>query len=251
MHARPLLTLKLFGVILLTTSGVGSMSEIARGQTNSSNSTAVVAIDVLIEPDAAMQAKAKSLNELLRKDYPSGFALDASHVPHVSLLHRFVRVEDLPKVYAAAERAVAKQALPGQFHSTGLESAPWGDKAMTSIKVRKTPELSALQNELVIALAPYAVRSGDETAFVRTPDAPTVDSATIDYVTGFVPKRTGENFQPHITAGLSSAQFARGLSAKDFESTFKPAGIAIYQLGNAGTARKLLKRIDRGGAQGR
>ena len=224
------------------------MTQVAGVPSASANSTAVIAIDVLIEPGATLQATAKSLNALLRKDYPRGFALDESHVPHLSLLHRFVRVSDLPKVFAAVEKVLAQE-LPLQWQLTadGLESAPWGGQTMTSIRIRKTPELSALQRELVNALNPFAVHSGDASAFVRTADSSDINAATIDYVKTFVPKRTGENFQPHITAGQSTPEFARKLPSTGFNATSRPRGVAIYQLGNAGTARKQLWRIDDAG----
>jgi len=47
-------------------------------------SDTVIAIDVLLEPDAAMVAKATALNARLRGNYPGGYSLDATHAPHVT-----------------------------------------------------------------------------------------------------------------------------------------------------------------------
>lgn len=41
-----------------------------------------------------MANKLKSLNTQLRENYPAGYALDATHLPHVTLLQRFVRAKD-------------------------------------------------------------------------------------------------------------------------------------------------------------
>ena len=41
------------------------------------------------------------------QSYPKGFALDASHRPHITMLQRFVRTADLDKVYAAANKVLA------------------------------------------------------------------------------------------------------------------------------------------------
>ena len=66
----------------------------------------VTAIDVALEPDATMIQHAKANNARLLKTYPNGFALDATHNPHVTLLQQFVRAADLDKVYAAADKAL-------------------------------------------------------------------------------------------------------------------------------------------------
>ena len=61
---------------------------------------------------------------------------------------------------------------------------------------------------------------------------------TIEYVRTFVPKRTGDGFEPHITVGISDAP-----PADSFDPTaFKVDALAVYQLGNIGTARKELWR---------
>ena len=52
---------------------------------------ALIAINVLLDPDAATVEKARAVNARLREDYPDGFALDANHAPHITLLQRFVR----------------------------------------------------------------------------------------------------------------------------------------------------------------
>ena len=62
----------------------------------------VTAIDILLEPDAAMLQHAEAVNARLLKVYPKGFALDALHKPHITLLQRYVHTADLDKVYAAA-----------------------------------------------------------------------------------------------------------------------------------------------------
>jgi hypothetical protein len=66
----------------------------------------VIAIDILLQPDATMLKRAAAINEQLRKDFPKGFSLDASHRPHVSLIQRYVRTGDLDKVYAAVGKGL-------------------------------------------------------------------------------------------------------------------------------------------------
>jgi hypothetical protein len=61
----------------------------------------VTAIDIALEPDATMIQHAEAANASLRKVFPEGYALDATHRPHITMLQRFVRTADLDKVYAA------------------------------------------------------------------------------------------------------------------------------------------------------
>jgi len=55
------------------------------------------AIDILVEPDATMPQHAEANNARLLKEFPKGFALDATHRPHITLVQRFVRTADLEK----------------------------------------------------------------------------------------------------------------------------------------------------------
>jgi hypothetical protein len=43
----------------------------------------VTAIDIALEPDATMIQHAEAANALLRQVFPTGYALDATHRPHI------------------------------------------------------------------------------------------------------------------------------------------------------------------------
>src|SRR6516162_4238108 len=73
----------------------------------------VTAIDIALEPDATMVQHAKAANARLLRDFPKGFALDATHHPHVTMLQQFVRTADRDKVYAAAAGVLAKEKPAG------------------------------------------------------------------------------------------------------------------------------------------
>ena len=102
-----------------------------------------------------------------------------------------------------------------------------------------------LQQDLIAAVAPFTVATGPSAAFVTTPDDPVIDPSLIDYVSAFVPKSSGEHFNPHVTTGVASREYLDKMLAEPFESfTFSPAGAAVYQLGQFGTAAKKLKEWD-------
>ena len=67
----------------------------------------ITAIDILLEPDATMLQHSAANNARLLKVFPKGFALDATHTPHITMLQCFVRTADLDKVYAAAGKVLA------------------------------------------------------------------------------------------------------------------------------------------------
>jgi phosphoserine phosphatase len=206
---------------------------------------AVTAIDILLEPDATMLKHAKAVNARLLKAYPKGFALDAAHRPHITLIQRFVRTADLDKVYAAAGKILAGAKVRGmKLEAFKHYYIPIKDTGAAGIVAKPTPELIKLQQDLIAAVAPFTVETGTWAAFVTTPDDPN-NAALIEYVSTFVPKATGEHFNPHVTTGVASRAYLDKMLAEPFKAfTFSPAGAAVYQLGQFGTAAKKLKAWD-------
>ena len=107
------------------------------------------------------------------------------------------------------------------------------------------PELAGLQAAVVDAVAPYAVSGGTAAAFVQDPNGPIVQG-TIDWVDTFVPKASGAKYWPHVTVGVAPLPFLKSVAAEPMKPlAFGAADVAIYQLGNYGTAQKLLWRSGR------
>jgi hypothetical protein len=69
----------------------------------------VTAVDIALEPDQTMIQHAQADNARLLKAFPKGFALDATHHPHVTMLQQFVRTADLEKIYAAVNKVLADE----------------------------------------------------------------------------------------------------------------------------------------------
>jgi hypothetical protein len=204
---------------------------------------AVTAIDVLLLPDATMLRHAEAVNASHRKVYPQGFTFDATHRPHITMIQRFVRSEDLDKVNAAVGKVIAGANVTGmKLEAFKLYYAPAGDTGVSGIVAKPTPELIKLQKDLIAVVAPFTVETGDSSAFFTTPDDPIIDPLLIGYVSTFVPKQSGEHFNPHVSTGVAPRAYLDKLLAEPFEPfTFSPAGAAVYQLGQFGTAAKSLK----------
>ena len=206
----------------------------------------VTAIDILLEPDATMLRHAEANNARLLKVFPKGFALDAAHRPHITLIQRFVRTADLDKVYAAAGKVLAGANVNGmKLDAFKYYYIPSKDIGVAGIVAKPTPELIKLQQDLIAAVAPFTVETGTSAAFVTTPDDRVIDPLLIEYVSVFVPKSSGEHFNPHVSTGVGPREYLDKMLTEPFESfTFSPAGAAVYQLGQFGTAAKKLKEWD-------
>jgi hypothetical protein len=198
----------------------------------------LTAIDVLLLPDQTMVEHAQSVNARLRKNYPAGFALDATHHPHITLLQRYVRTKDLDAVYAAVERVFNRERPAGwELTATGYYYLDFDGKGLAGIVIRPTPELRRLQQEIIDAVAQFTESGGTSEAYVTSRDSPDVNEPTLQYVEHFVPQRNGKNFNPHVTVGVGQLDFVQRMKAAPFEEfKFKIAGAAIFHLGNFGTA---------------
>jgi phosphoserine phosphatase len=206
----------------------------------------VTAIDILLEPDGTMLKHAEANNARLLKVYPKGFALDASHRPHITMLQCFVRTADLDKVYAAVGKAFAAANVNAmKLEAFKFYYAPTGSTGVAGISAKPTPEILKLQADIIAAAKPFMVQTGPIGAFTAAHDDPALDAAIIQYVSTFVPKMSGANFNPHVSTGVAPKEYLDKMLAEPFQSfTFSPAGAAVYQLGPFGTAAKKLKGWD-------
>jgi hypothetical protein len=204
---------------------------------------ALTAIDIVLEPDATMVQHAEAANERLRKEFPKGFALGKTHHPHISCLQRYVKTADLDKVYDAVHKVLAEEnPTSWKLKAYKYYYIPWKEIGLAGIVVEPTEDLIRYQKKLIDALTPFTVETGTAGAFVTTKEDPDINQPTIEYVTTFVPKETGDKFNPHVTIGIATQYDLKKLLEEKFEPfTFSPTGASVYHLGNFGTARKKLK----------
>jgi hypothetical protein len=206
----------------------------------------LTAIDILLQPDATMLRHSAADNASLLKTYPKGFALDASHRPHITMLQCFVRTADLDKVYAAVGKVLADADVNAmKLDATKRYYLPAGGLGVAGIVATPTTALLKLQADIIAAVAPFTVATGPISAFTEGHENPAIDAMMIDYVSTFVQKAAGGNFNPHVSTGTAPFADLDNLLAEPFTPfNFSPAGAAIYQLGPYGTAAKKLKEYD-------
>ena len=207
----------------------------------------LTAIDILIEPDATALARAAAENARLRAQAPDGFTLDASHRPHITLLQRYVRTADLDALFAAVEQVIRSRDDLGRLplRAAGLRHMPvvaMPGQGIAAIVVTPGPGVLALQKALIEAVGPFTETGGTAAAFETTPQEPEINADTLAYVERYVPDYSGANFMAHITVGVAPLAFLDAIGSESFDGfTFHPSAIAVFRLGNNGTARKHLK----------
>ena len=205
----------------------------------------VTAIDIALEPDATMIQHAQAANARLLKAFPKGFALDATHNPHVTMLQQFVRTADLEKVYAAVNKVFdTEKPTSWKLKAYKYYYIPSPPIGLAGIVVEPTEDLHRLQQKIIDAVAPFTVRTGTPAAFMSTENGRDIQKFLIGYVAHFVQIAAGKKFNPHVTIGVGTITYLKTMLAEPFEAfTFSPAGASVYQLGSFGTARKELKAL--------
>ena len=204
-----------------------------------------MAIDIAVEPDATMMARVRTDNARLLKVFPKGFALDATHHPHVTMLQQFVRTDDLDKVYAAVNKVLAGEKPTSwnlkAFKYYYIPSPPVG---LAGIVVEPTEDLLRLQQKIIEVVTPYTEKSGTAAAFMSTEDGRDIQPFLLEYVANFVTIAAVKKFNPHIAIGVGTEAYLNEMLGEPFEAfTFSPAGASVYQLGSFGTARKELTTL--------
>ncbi len=173
----------------------------------------ITAIDILLEPDATMIEHATATNERLLKVFPKGFALDASHRPHITLVQRFVLTENLDKVYAAVGKVFASANVTGlKLEAFKYYYIPDKDLGVSGIVIKPTPELLTLEKQVIDAVTPFAVKTGTSAAFVTTPEDPNI-------IPPFPARITIRTSPPASPRGLTSTKCSRNRLKR---SPFRP-----------------------------
>jgi hypothetical protein len=122
-----------------------------------------------------------------------------------------------------------------------IPSPPVG---LAGIVVEPTEDLHRLQQKIIDAVAPFAVKTGTPAAFMSTEEGRDIQQSLIEYVADFVTVAAGKKFNPHVTIGVGTEAYLNEMLAEPFQAfTFSPASASVYQLGSFGTARKELKAL--------
>lgn len=205
-----------------------------------------IAIDVLLIPSEEMYAQSLQLNALINQKNPETIKLDENHIPHITLLQCFIKEEDLPDVYNAIE---VENIFEGFFETIKNDSLKAEslfyykekEESFSMIAIEKSKLLMKLHEKIIEVVKPYTVKNGSQTSFIQNPDGTPISESTVNYVPEFVEKYSYNNFDPHISLGVAKTTLLDSLAQNIFKPIqFKAVSLSIYQLGDHGTAQKLL-----------
>ena len=93
----------------------------------------------------------------MRESVPDGFALDATHQPHITTLQRFVRTADLDNVYAAVEKTLAAaDAASLSYQAVAIGHADWGvpGRGLAVIVLQPSAQVLDFQAALLLPSRP-------------------------------------------------------------------------------------------------
>lgn len=204
----------------------------------------LTAIDILVNPDDTTIEHARGWNARMRASVSDGFALDATHQPHITTLQRYVRTADLDHVYTAVEQTLASTDTGSlSYRAVAVKHGDWGvpGQGLAVLIVQPSPEVLDFQAALLTAVKPFVESGGTAAAFVRDPGEE-ISQSTLDWVESYVPAQIGAgNYIAHITIGFATLEDLKTIEAESFDAfTIHPASISVYHLGNSGAARSLL-----------
>ena len=216
---------------------------------------AKLAVDVVLLPSEAMMDQAIALNRRLPGRSDQGIILNKKDcLPHISLSVGCIEEEDVPLIQTILEK-IAQQFSELDITTTGVRAvtSPAG-RTVSSIEIEKTAELQQLHEAVMSRLSPHfsytaspemffaaLAHRGEEGAANEAVDAiadTAIDKAAISWVENFPAQSSFARFSPHITAGFGQTDYVLR------PMRFRPASIALCQVGNYGTCRRILAAAD-------
>ena len=205
----------------------------------------LTAIDILINPDENTLERARAVNARLRQSVPSGFELDATHVPHITILQRYVRTAALEKVYEAIQKTIAETDMSlVTFRAVAIKHADWGipGQGYAVYFLKPSPEVIDFQAKLIVTVNPFVEPDGTAAAYVTDANDPEINHTTLNYVEQYVSNSSGSNYKAHVTLGFATLDDLKIIETEPFnEFDIDPSNVAVFHLGNNSTARKELK----------
>lgn len=185
----------------------------------------MIAIDVvLLPPEEIMDLcielnqKFKSYKELGKEDF----------IPHISL--GMACIEDIDKVKKAFESIEFK---PLELELTEIKYYEGEEGNKSTFSVKKTKELQGLHEKIMNTLTPLIAGKVSEEMIIGD-ELSDISKFVVD---NYSKEFSYENYWPHITLCCCNAEY------KGFPVRFKVDTIALCQLGNGCTCRKIIKKI--------
>lgn len=186
-----------------------------------------VAIDVALLLPAPVAARVLRLNARLEAWKPGGLRLDATHLPHITLVQLFADEERLGELCARVT------GIASRSPALDLTVRALDDRSGTLMLVfEENAGLRDLHDALTAATTAFRV-AGDGSAFETGDDLPARDR-DVEWVSTYGARHSGERYLPHVTVGHGRA--AGSLAP----FSFRAERLAVCHLGRHCTCRAIL-----------
>lgn len=195
---------------------------------------AIIAVDiVLLPPEPIIEQIIKLNSKLQLSDSHNLFMNKLSCVPHLSIAMAGIQEEDINEITTSLQSALLSTAYTIQV--TGLISKMNPrEQVEYSLAIEKNDKLQKLHQIAIEILNKYHNFNITHHSFVTPPQ---IQAPTIQWVQKYAETSAFEKFNPHITVGFGH------LSEKIGPFQFTSSTIALFQLGDYCTCKKLLRII--------
>ena len=198
---------------------------------------AKIAIDVVLLPSEVMADKAIEMNRELLKSNDRKIVLHKENcLPHISLCMGIIQKEDLTAVKSNLE-SIVKGFSPFQLIAEDIEAVPiQTGKKFSMLKISKPSSLQSLHELVMKNLWKYLSYDIDVSMFYNPSE---VEEISFGWIKSYAKKYTDPSrYHPHLSLGVGeSDKFT-------FPIDFTAPTLALCQLGNYCTCRKVLAKFD-------
>lgn len=198
-----------------------------------------IAIDVILLPSEEMVDKAIEINKELLRSFENKIILDKQKcLPHISLCMGCIEKEKISEVKEILED-IAKEFSTFNLTAEGIKTdvIPTGKK-VSELHIKNIEALQKLHETVMRRLWKYLNYD------VKIPmlyNPPEVEEITLYWIKNYAKKYDDPStFYPHITVGFGETNKFK------FPIEFTASKLAICQLGNYCTCRKVITFIDLG-----
>ena len=195
-----------------------------------------IAVDVVLLPSEEMTEMAIFANKELLKSNPAKIVLDKKGcLPHISLAMGSIDESTIGETEKILN-SIAKQTALGQLSAIGIDVQKMGNgEKVSCFKIEKPPVLQTLHAEVMLKMTPYFSNEVRAEMLVNPSE---VNESTLYWIKNYPEDSGFKKFYPHITIGYGE------ISNLSFPVKFAASKLALCQLGNECTCRKILASVN-------
>jgi 2'-5' RNA ligase len=192
-----------------------------------------IAIDAVLLPSEQMMNQAIKINRELLKDHENLIVLDIEKcLPHISLCMGCIEEDKIPEIKNIID-IITSEFSPFDLTVSNLITEVTPDKKKVSVlQIENQDNLQKLHETVMKRLWKYLSYDVDVSMLFNPPE---VDESTLYWIRNYENHYYDPSlFDPHITVGFGETGKSK------FSKNFTASTIAICQLGNFNTCRKVI-----------